>query len=70
MYAENANVRLLATRIISRPLGRKDVEETLNDYIASPPYYYNVVYYLDHYLYAPGKFKDSSSGRFDEIESF
>ena len=70
LYSENDNVRLLAARIISKHLGRNDVEQILNDYIERPTYYYNVVHSLDRYLYAPSKFKNSSSGGFDKIESF
>ncbi len=65
LYSENDNVRLSAARIISKHLGRNNVEEILNEYIESPTYYYNVVHSLDRYLYAPGKFKDISSGGFD-----
>lgn len=70
LYSENDNMRLLAARIISKHLGRNDVEQILNDYTERPTYYYNVVHSLDRYLYAPSKFKNSSSGGFDEIESF
>lgn len=70
LYSENDNVRLLAARIISKHLGRNDVEQILNDYIERPTYYYNVVHSLDRYLYAPSKFKNGSSAGFDKIESF
>jgi hypothetical protein len=62
LYSENDNVRLLAARIISKDLDRNGVEQILNDYVESPTYYYNVVHALDRYLYAPSKFKNSSSG--------
>jgi len=66
LYSENENVRFQATKIISEYLSRDDIEEILNDYIESPTYYYNVVYYLDRYLYAPDKFKGNSSTQYDE----
>jgi HEAT repeat protein len=69
LYSENDNVRLLAARIISKNLDRNDVEQILNDYIESPTYYYNVVHSFDRYLYAPSKFKNSSSDGFDKIDS-
>jgi len=67
LYSENDNIRLLAAKIISKYLGRNDVEQILNDYIEGPTYYYNVVHSLDRYLYAPAKFKNNSSGSFDKI---
>jgi hypothetical protein len=70
LYSENDGVRLLAASIISKHLGRNDVEQILNEYIDSSTYYYNVVHHLDRYLYAPSKFMSNFSGGLDEKEGF
>lgn len=58
LHLEHDKIRLIAAKMLSNDLGRDDLESILNDYIESQTYYYNVVNFLDGYLYAPGKFKD------------
>lgn len=58
LYSEHVNVRLLAAKILSKDLGRNELESILNTYIESQTYYYNVVNFIDGFLYAPGKFKN------------
>lgn len=64
LYSENDKVRLSAAGIISKDLAINDLELVLNNYMEKPSYYYNVVYSLDRYLYAPSKLKNGSSDDF------
>jgi hypothetical protein len=59
LIVENEKLRLIGAEIITKHVGRDEVEQILNEYIGRSTYYYNVVKYLDGYIYGPDKYKDN-----------
>jgi len=63
---EKEALRLLALAYFGRLYtDQKQFEELLTRYIQSPPYYYNVVVWLDRLLYAPDPFRTAYKDQLD-----
>lgn len=50
-------------------LNKDETEKFFNEYIERDTYYYNVVHFLDGYLYAFGEFRDEFLPRLTTGES-
>jgi len=52
----DSDLRLKALSLIAQECDRQDLEKMLDDYLQMDTYYFNVVTWLDQYLYAPGRY--------------
>lgn len=55
---KNHKTRRKALAVIARGSDKPTLEELLDEYVQRPSYYYNVVTWLDRYLFAPGRYGD------------
>jgi hypothetical protein len=57
LYSENENLRLNALAVLCKIYEFQELQGLLNDYLTPDSYYYNVVTWMDRYLYAIGKYQ-------------
>lgn len=63
LSSKNENLRLIGLAVIVNENNEKDLEKLLDEYLNKSPYYYNVVTWLDRYLYAPGRYNKYFKGK-------
>jgi HEAT repeat protein len=56
LLSENAEIRLAGLSVLARHLNHSELEKTLDEYYGNRFYYYNVVTWLDRYLFAPSRY--------------
>ena len=56
LLSEKDDIRLKGFAVLTHFYKREDLEKLLEDYISRERYYYNVVTWLDRYLFAPGHY--------------
>jgi hypothetical protein len=59
LYADNTEIRTYALAYLTNVLSEDELEKLLSEYSSAGRYYYNVVTWLDRWLYAPKKLRDS-----------
>ena len=58
LYNKNDDIRVNSLSFYIRNSNRQKIEKLLSNYLKSDTYYYNIVCWLDRYLYCPGKLGD------------
>lgn len=70
LLSKNDQLRLKGLAVLARYCDRSELEKTLDEYLDRRSYYYNVVTWLDRYLFAPGRygefFRDKLIGMLEE----
>jgi hypothetical protein len=56
IFSEDENLRLKGLALLVQLVEKNNLEEILNEYLNQRTYYYNVVTWLDRYLFAPGRY--------------
>lgn len=57
LFSKHENSRLVGLNILLNDFDNEKLENLLEDYVSKDSYYYNVVSWLDKYLYASGRYK-------------
>lgn len=59
LRTDNTDKRLRGLAVLLKFCAPTEMEALLDEYMENPPYYYNVVTWLDRLLYAPGRYGES-----------